>query len=426
MKKTLFILFAGTISPILFAGGFQLNMQGNKATALGGSFCSLAWDASSVFYNPGGIARLNGHQFTAGGFLIVPKVSLQTSSYDNINQTSKNATPIHLYYSGNIKPNLWIGFGLNNQFGSSSSFDPNWQGRYIVQNIGLRTFMYQPTVAYKIHEKIAIGAGFTFTTGNFEYGKAIPVGNNQIDYGKANLQGSGRGYSFNAGIHALPWETEISGGKISTGLGVSYRHKIKLDLTSAKATFTDIPSSLQNTFPGEQSFDASLTLPAVLTGGVHVKYVKNDWAFTLTFDWQRNFWSSYDTLKFDFENPETPDAETPKNWKDVNTLRWGLDVTFKEKYSARFGIYRDQTPIPDGYVSPELPDNTHTGFTGGIGIAINENVSMDASFLYSYFERPNASLDNEGFQASYRRRVLVFGLGVNVKFGHSQKTSAQQ
>lgn len=426
MRLLFFSMFFFSYSADLLAGGFQLNMQGGKATGMGGAFCSLAWDASSVFYNPGGMVRISGHQFTIGGFLIIPRVSLQTQAYDNINQTSRNSTPIHFYYAGKIYKNLWGGMAINNQFGSSASFDPAWQGRYIVQKIGLKTFMFQPTLAYRIHEKVSIGLGLVYAVGNFEYMKAVPVSTQSVDYGQVTLTGKGSGIGVNVGIHAIPFEKEIQGGKIRVGIGGSYRSGIRLDLTTAKAVFTDIPTSLQTTFPGEQSFQASLTLPAVTTGGISVRYgTEEHFTYTLIFDYQYNQWSSYDTLRFDFEHPETPDAETPKNWKDVSTLRWGLDITYKAKYSVRMGIYRDHTPVPDGRVSPELPDNTHTGYTAGVGVVLNQMVSLDLAYLYSFVERLNASLDTEGFLASYRRKVSVVGVSINISLGNNKKTAVQ-
>lgn len=400
----------------LFAGGFQLNMQGNKAIGLGGAQVSLGLDPSSVFYNPGAITNLPGHRITLGGFVLFPKVAVQTPSYENIYQQSTYATPFHVYYSGSIYKNLWVGFGVNNPFGSSSSFDPDWQGKFVVQSIGLRTFQFQPTVAYRIHDRIGIGAGFTYVLGTFHYEKAVPVNSSSSSYGEAQLQGNGNGISFNAGILVQLLEKETPHGKWSSGLGISYRHSIPIKLSQGEARFINIPSSLTSQFPSSQDFQASITLPAVFTGGFHIRYEKEKVAYLITLDWQRNFWSSYDTLKFDFANSETPDVETPKNWKDVNTFRLGIGVDYLRRYSLRVGGYYDQTPIPDGYVSPELPDNTHIGYTFGIGIQISEKLSVDASYLYSYLERMNTRLESEGFEASYKRRVHVVGLGINYQF----------
>ena len=92
------ILIAGALIPsLVFAGGFQLNVQGLKAIAMGGAFTAVGSDASTVFFNPAAMCNLQGHQITAGINIIDPNVSLQTPETANIDQTSGVGTPFHIY-----------------------------------------------------------------------------------------------------------------------------------------------------------------------------------------------------------------------------------------------------------------------------------------------------------------------------------------
>ena len=112
-----------------------------------------------------------------------------------------------------------------------------------------------------------------------------------------------------------------------------------------------------------------------------------------------------------------------KDWQDVFTHRVGVDFTYKERCSVRAGLYYDNTPIKDGYVSPELPDVTHLGYTAGISYTINKTVSIDLSFLRQNAER-EASLDAAGFTAKYRRKANVYSIGVNITLGGKDKSAA--
>ncbi len=409
---------------ITFAGGFQLNLQGAKAVGLGGAFTGWANDASSVFFNPGGMTQLSGHNLYLGVQYVTPSVSLQTELSDNINQTTGNSNPIQLYYVGKLNSEkldkLRFGMLVNNQFGSSSSFEDTWEGRFIVQNISLRTFMYQPTVAYQVHEKISIGAGFVYTSGSFTYEKAVPVSSSSTDYGKVHLEGTGKATGFNVGL----FSTVIDNDNMTISAGVNYRSKLTLDLTSATAQFTDIPSSLQYQFPKETNFTSSLTLPSVFTFGFRVtKHLNDDMDISLVYDYNSTGWSSYDTLSFDFENADTPDSKTVKNWQNTSTHRIGVQLDYQEKLSVRGGLYIDQTPIPDGYVSPELPDADQTAYTAGFTYKVNDMFSFDFSFIRQSSER-EASLDAANFSAKYRRKVNVYGIGLNLTFGSTQDASA--
>ena len=422
MKKILFNLLLITPA-VVSAGGFQLNLQGLKAAAMGGAFTGLSNDASAVFYNPGAMSSLTGHQFTFGANLVDPHVSVQTPQVANTNQTSPRATPIHFYYSAQLNDKFNFGFLVNNQFGSSSSYEDDWQGRYIIQNISLRTFMFQPTVSYKLHDKISIGAGFVYATGSFSTDKAIPVSSSTSSEGKASLTGSGDGVGYNIGIFSNFLTLENGSKKTDFNLGLSYRSAMPIDLSNGEAEFTNIPVALQGQFPATTGFTSKLTLPQVFTAGLSVQHQYNEnLLFTVIYDFNWTGWSSYDTLTFKFDNKETPESKSVKDWQDVVTHRFGLDITYKEKFSIRGGIYIDNSPIKDGFVSPELPDITQTAYTGGFGYKINEKFSIDFSFIRQSAERRDLLLA-ANFDGNYRRKVNVYGLALNIKLPGKSKSS---
>lgn len=413
MRRGWSVLVLSILGLNAFAGGFQLNVQGVRALGMGGAFTGWVNDPSSVFFNPGGMYQMKGHQFIAGFHYIMPSVSLQTPSTDNINQTTPNANPIHFYYTGQISDRLNVGFGINNQFGSSSSFANNWEGRYIIQNISLRTFMFQPTVSYKIHEKLGIGAGFVLATGAFSTEKAIPVSSADNLYGQAHLEGSGMAMGFNVGVHS----TLVDNEKFVLSLGADYRSRLGINLPKGQANFYNIPSSLAYQFPESTAFSGSLTLPDVTTGGIRFTYhMSEDLDLTAVYEYSYTGWKSYDTLAFDFENPDTPDSKTIKAWNSTGVHRLGFDATYKKKYSLRVGMYADKTPIPAGRVSPELPDADQMNVTVGAGIQITDNIGFDINFLHQNVEM-EGSLDDAGFTAKYHRVVNVVGFALNVKLG---------
>lgn len=418
MKKI--ILSAAAFIPFMvYAGGFQLNLQSIKSASMGGAFTGIGSDASTVFFNPGGMSNLEGHQFSAGLNLVSPSVSLQTAEIANTNQTTGNATPFHLYYSGEITDKINVGFLANNQFGSSSSFDDDWQGRNIIQNISLKTFMFQPTVSYKLHEKISVGAGFVYTIGSFNTEKAIPVGSANSTEGQAHLEGSGNGFGYNIGVFSNIFSIENESSTTDFKLGVNYRSELAIELNGGDAKFTNIPSSLLDKFPSSTTFDSKITLPAVFTAGFSVKHSKENYSLEFAYDLNWTGWSSYDTLSFDFTNEDTPDSKSVKNWQDVITHRFGLDFTYKNKYSVRVGAYYDNSPIEDGYLSPELPDISQLAYTAGLSYNINEMISIDFSFIRQNAER-EAALTDAGFSAKYHRIVNVYGLGVSMKLGKNK------
>ncbi len=412
MKKFLALfLFSSSIAG--FSGGFQLNLQSVRATGFGGAYSGFAFGPAACLYNPAGLTTIKGHAFMYGINLIMPAVSLQTDANDNIDMTSPMGTPMHFYYGGEIlKDKLYVGLAVNNLFGSSSSFAEDWQGRFIVQNINLRTFSFQPTLAYKIHDFFSLGAGFVLTTGNFNYEKAVPLYSDPADYGKAVLSGNGLAYSFNLGVYSKP----VDNDKMRLSIGVNYRHSQSLYLGDGVATFTDIPSSLVTTFPATTAFTSTLTLPNVFTAGFAWTLKKDTThSIMVAYDFQYTLWSVYDTLSFDFANIDTPDSKTDKLWKDSPTFRFGLEYGFRNMLFIRAGGYYDVSPVLDGYLSPELPDMTQFVPTAGVGILIKEKFGLDISWMHQDKER-TAALTSAGWSAKYHRIADIFSFSASFNF----------
>jgi len=415
MRKTL--LSALFLTPFLaLAGGFQLNVQGIKAIGMGGASGASGSEVSSVFFNPGAITQLKGQNFSFGLNIIDPAVSLRTPQTANIDQTSGIGLPFLFYYSGSLfkekfNDKLKVGFLVNNQFGSSTSFDDEWQGRNIIQNVSLKTFMFQPTLAYEIHEKLSIGGGFVFSLGQFDTESAIPVGPSA----QAALEGSGSAVGFNVGIYSQFLTLgEEEGNRTEFAIGLDYRSELDVDLTDGDVEFRNIPSSLADRFPATTTFNSGVTLPAVFTAGFTAKHIKENWSLEFVYDLNWTGWSSYDSLNFDFASENTPDSRSFQNWKNSLTHRFGLDYTYKNKYSVRAGAYYDESPVRDGFLSPQLPDITQWAYTFGLGYKVNEKLSFDFGYIRQDAER-SSGFDAEGFTADYHRIVNVYSFGVNVK-----------
>lgn len=440
MKKIILSLLIGGIPAISFAGGFQLNLQGLKAVAMGGAFSGIASDASTVFFNPAGMSNLEGHQFTFGMNFVDANVSIQTPEVANTDQTSSIATPFHFYYSGEITDRINLGFLVNNQFGSSASFDDGWQGRNIIQNISLKTFMFQPTISYKIHEKLSVGAGFVYGTGVFSTEKAVPLASATTTEGKAHLEGSGDGVGYNIGLYSQFLTLGDDSKNTKFAIGIDYRSQIAVDLANGEAEFLDIPTSLRGKFPEKTGFTSKITLPSVFTVGFSVKHtIAEKWSLEFAYDMNLTGWSSYDTLAFNFENNDTPDSKQIQDWDNVLTHRLGFDFTYKEKYSARIGLYQDNTPMKDNLISPHLPGVTQVAYTAGLGYKINDNISIDFAYIRQSASRDDASIaqykvedgnlvlqngekiQTGEFAYKFNRKVNVYGLAVNIKIGKAKK-----
>lgn len=389
------------------AGGFQVNLQGQRSAGMGHTGTGLRLGAASGFFNPGALA-FSGTEIMIGINLIASRVGyreMQPGIY-TAESTSGIGTPFngHIALRLNEDSPFVIGFSAYTPFGSGISYDDNWKGQFLLREMALRTIFYQGTFAYQINEKLGIGIGYVFGTGDFALRRGIPVQNADGSYGEASLSGSGNGHGFNIGVFY-----ELSD---NVSMGLSYRSGVKVALDGGQAEF-DVPPSLSANFPST-SFGTEINLPSVLNFGVSISLTEKT---TFNFDVNYIAWSSYDTLGFDFEQntEQLEDTKSPRRYQNAAILRAGVEHEFSESFMLRGGAYYDFTPVQNGYMTPETPDMDKLGLTIGASYAIN-NFNIDASFMYIHgAERADTNLES-GFSGRWTSRAFIPGIAFSYQF----------
>lgn len=396
------------VSPmLLFAQGFQVNLQGQKQQAMGGAGVATNLDAASVFYNPGGISLLKENSVSAGVSLTAENTAFRDANSQQEYQTNSPISAPFTGYGvwGPKESNFKFGMGVYTPFGSSIKYEDGWSGRFALTEMKLLSVFFQPTVSYKINDKLGVGAGFVYGYGSINLSKDLPITNSSGDFATANLKGSAGGMGYNLGVQYKPNE------KLSIGL--SYRSQVNMKVNSGTATF-NVPASLATSFPSG-NFTSSLPLPQVISVGLG--YQVNE-KLLLAFDVNFVGWASYKTLTFDYEENTTSlkDTESPRNYKNTYALRLGAQYKVSEKFTARIGSNYEKTPIKNGYVTPEVPDADRLNFTGGVGYKASDRLVIDASFSYINFMKRTDTNIETNISGTYKTRILVPGISLTYNF----------
>ncbi len=404
-KLTLFILVFTFAVSNLFAGGYQVRLQGQKQTGIGLIGTPFAFGASSIFYNPGSLSFMKEkYSFSAGVSPIFSNAIFRAKDSDYKAETNNpTSTPFYFYGAGKIIDDLSIGVGVYTPFGSSTTWDENWMGKYLIQDISLSAIFIQPTVSYKIGDKFGIGAGLNIVLGNVELAKVLPSPVN----GKFNMDGKSTALGFNVGAFFKPTD------KLS--IGVDYRSKVNMKIENGDTKFTQIPSSLSETFPSTGNFNAELPLPANLDVGVAYQFSDK---FLMALEVNMIFWSVYDSLIIDFkENNETlVDSRNPREYSNSFIPRLGAEYKFSDKFIARAGIYYDLTPTNADYFSPETVSLDQIAFTLGLSIMPAEGLSIDLSYLQLEGLESDKQYLPDNFGGTYKTRAFIPGIGVSYNF----------
>jgi len=405
------------------AAGFALFEQGGKGMGFAGAFTAQASDPSAIFHNPAGLAFLRGKQIYLGGTAVLPTWRFEGASpFPGAGVTEHDAVSVLLppaaYYSQAFSPRVAIGVGIHVPFGLKTEWAERdrFSGRFISQKSALGGFAVNPTLAFKLADRLAVGAGVDLRFSSVTLERRIPVINpftqRPIDAADERLKGgTDFGVGFNAGLLA----------KLSDELsfGASYRHRVKVDYKGT-ATFTPIGTGnaqldarVLTVLPTQTlTLASSITFPAFASGGV--AYRRGDWVFEADVNWYQ--WSSFKSIPVTF--PERPDlsGSITENYSNSFQYRLGAERTLNDTWTVRAGYFWDETPAPPASISPLLPDADRNGFCAG-GTWRSGSWTIDAaSWFVLARDRSTAGVSRDSYEGTYKSHAFTLGVFVGYSF----------
>ena len=121
------------------------------------------------------------------------------------------------------------------------------------------------------------------------------------------------------------------------------------------------------------------------------------------------------------------DAHSPSvlqvYYKNSFIARIGAIYKLDEKLTLYAGFLYDKNPVEDEYVEPTLPDADRLGFSGGLGYKLNNNLLLEAGYLFLRFDQRSISnsLQNYGgiegsitpFNGTYNSNAHLVSFTIN-------------
>lgn len=395
------------ISGLTYGQGYQVNLQGQVQQGMGSAGAALPIGASSMFYNPGASAFVDHNDIEIGATGVLSNILFtDANNGENWRSNSPMGTPFAAYglYKPSDSSRVRLGLAVYTPFGSTVSYEDGWTGRFALTRLELMSIFVQPTVSFKITDQISLGAGLVYSYGKVNLQKDLPITDSNGDFASVELSGTGHGFGFNTGIYYQPSD------KIS--LGLSYRSEIGMNVDNGQANFY-VPESLNDKFPDGQ-FASSLPLPQVVTLGVGITPNED---LTVAVDVNYVGWSSYDTLAFDYENntESLEDTKSAREYMNAFAFRAGGQYKLKDKYFLRLGLSYALSPVQEGYVTPETPDNNRLSYTAGFGYHFLNKFRVDASLLFTKLERTDTNIETN-LSGTFKTIVFAPGISLNYAF----------
>ncbi|MDH5388343.1 MAG: outer membrane protein transport protein [Gammaproteobacteria bacterium] len=415
MKIRILVIASMCLSTSAFAGGYRVALQGQKALGMGHTGVAMTDSSEAVFFNPAAMTFLENDMDVSGGITLIDSVIKYQNQTANVAAETDNpmGTPVSFYISQRENEKLSYGLGIYTPYGNAVEWQKDWAGSHLVNNIELHAIYIQPTISYKLSDDFSVGFGPTIVSGSVDFNRNLSTSLIDANGDRSNvtLKASNvTAIGYNVGFLVKP-SNDLS-------VGISYRSKVVLNARDESADFANIPASLQAAY-FDTTFNADLVLPAELTVGVSYN-LNSD--LVLALDINRTYWSAYENLDVQFNNAAGTSLN-PRNYNDANIVRLGAQYAMGEDLTLRAGMYFDNSPIGDGYYTPETARADSVGYTAGASYKVSKQMELDFSFLMLTFDEFNGSYDYYdqsgtlvSFSGDYASSVTTIGFGLNYKY----------
>jgi long-chain fatty acid transport protein len=385
------------------AAGFLIYDLSGEALGKASAVTASTREPAAVWFNPAALA-FEGHGVSLGAIGVnatakfTPAAPEEGGSGGESVKTTPGRFVLPTFFAhAKVHERVAIGFGAYPAFGLSITWPNVWEGRDDAIHAAITTLNLNPTVAVKITDQVSFAVGGSAVRGAVEFENGIP----QPVGGSARIGGGTWGFSANAALLYRPLPDVVH-------LALTYRSRTKLDF-KGRVDFDPDPDFARS-LPDEAG-TATIKLPDILSAGVMWRPVPT---WTLTFDPNLVFWSTFDQLKIDFAT--APDKIMQRNNKNAVTLRFGAEwATPTPGLALRTGFIFDQNPSPRDTLAPSLPDANRLDFALGVGYGCGW-WKADLGYLLVYFLPSKSEGGTEGPIGTYRSLAQLLGLTVSAKF----------
>ena len=400
MKK--FLLSSLVLSCSVYAGGYKIPEVSTNGVALSAANIAHGHGADTAYYNPANMVFMEDGQNIEADLIYIGldpvkykgKVTGDPTTYDISAESENFFIPSLNYVSPKLgENNVRVGLsvvvpgGLSKRWNDSPGVDR-------AEEFTLEIVEINPTLAIPITDKLAFAFGFrvVVTSGVVKSSSAV----------SRDMTGDSVDMGYNL---ALAYKAT---DKLE--FGATYRSKVNLTVEGNAKLYS----------PTDLVYDggATVTIPLPAFATLAAAYTF-DTKTTVELVFERNMWSSYKNLDFNYAGNVgylAPYFDDPiaKDWKDSNAYRIGVTQELDE-WTLMAGAVYDESPIPDETLSFELPDSDALSVSAGARYQYNKNINIGLSALYSM--RDTRSVDNDDLQGEFSNsNVLIISAGLGYKF----------
>ncbi len=394
-----------------FASGYRVPEQSVNSTALAGAYVASTPGADASYYNPANMSWLENKWQTEASLTWIHLDSIDytdnATSLKNGESLSEDFAMPNLHIVSPEYNNFRFGLSVVYPYGLSKRWN-NAFPKTTAEEFTLKTYELNPTISYKINDKLSLGGGLRaiYAEGVVKSDGPIPLPAplNATTISR-DMDGDTTEYGYNLALTYRPME--------NLSLAATYRSKVNLNIEGDARLASSVNGA-------SYSGGASVSVPAPAVLSLAASYTCNSGRTTAEFTYDKTYWSAYDQLDFNYGAPITDglgvlqsafDNPKPKNWANAEAYRLGLTHKLNSQWTIMAGFAIDKTPVPDQTLGFELPDSNAKIYSCGVRYQATENLNLGAAYLFDDKESrtvvANANSINGTFDNSAAQLVTV-------------------
>ena len=399
------------------AQGFSVYEQSTCVMGRGGAtVAQTCGDGSAIFFNPAGVAGMQGAQFSAGGTLIMAGGSFtfdDTGEEEEL-QNEGIAAP-HAYGTYGFNDQLSAGIGVYVPYGLGTVWEQDFEGAFLGYDNSLESIYIQPTVGYAVTDRLSVGAGLTVVLGSVTLTQLVDLSQQPVPspdvpegttfaeigipfhtaFADARMEAGGAtGFGGNFGLQFQATDWLSVGARFMTNVALEYEgdaifEPVETGIVLPENNPFDAPAGTpldavlepqfgENGLLADQTVTTEITMPAQGVLGVSVEATPELMLFV---DYQWTNWSVFDSIALEFERPELSTTRY-ESFEDTHGLRLGAEYTLNQDWMLRAGFITHTSAAPDETITPLLPEAHRNEFSFGVGWQPAEMLGINLAYQY--------------------------------------------
>ena len=380
--KHFFYLMASSVAFLVFgvhqsmAAGFYLSEVGTPGSlgTAGVANPVNTYNADSSWTNPAGMTGLQEDEILTGLTILLPKIEFEASVAGAGGSNGGNAGDIagipSFFYVKKLSDRARLGFSVVAPLGGATDFGEDFVGRYGAYKIELSGVGLSPSFAYKVNDKLSLGAGISIVYTLLEEEIAINRPGPLAD-GFVMLEDlDDWGYQPFFGL-----TYEINDRNL---FGLVYRAEADTDL-EGDMSFKNMPLLS----PSVNSVEVSWDNPQWLEVGFRHE-LRNGLLVVLNAGWQD--WSAFSENRFSIDTAKlatNPTVTLDRNFDDT----WHAGIAFGHIGAGKswsLGCSYDSSPVNDEHRTIDLAFDEQYKFSGSYGWKKSETLSFALGGTLAY------------------------------------------